>query len=143
MDNKIFFQMSYGVYITSTMDGDRPTGCVTNSIMQITAEPATVAVSVNHNNYTNECIERTGKFAFSILSEHSNPSLIGTFGFQSGKDTDKFSQVDYEMAGGLPVIKDSCGYVVCRVIDKWRQLPIRYFSERLWTLLSMTVPLRR
>ena len=52
MNIQTFFQLNYGVYITTTLDGERPVGCVTNSIMQITAEPATFAVSVNHNNYT-------------------------------------------------------------------------------------------
>ena len=117
MNTMIFRDMSYGVYVTTSLDGNRPVGCITNSIMQITSDPATIAVSVNHNNYTNSCIDKSGKFAFSILSENSDPSLIGTFGFQSSKENDKFEGVDYELAAGLPVIKDSCGYVVCRVID--------------------------
>ena len=45
------------------------------------------------------------KFAFSILSEKSDPGIIGTFGFHSGKDTDKFADVAYEMAEGMPVVK--------------------------------------
>lgn len=118
MDTTIFRSMSYGVYIVSTMDGERPTGCVANSIMQITSSPATIAISINHDNYTNGCIERTGKFAFSILAEKSDPGLIGTFGFQSGRDADKFQSVDYEMVQGVPVVKLTCGYVVCKVIDK-------------------------
>lgn len=118
MNINIFRKMSYGVYIASSMDKDRPTGCTVNSIMQITSDPATIAISVNHNNFTNSCIEKTGKFAFSILSEDSNPELIGTFGFQSGRDNDKFKNVDYEMVEGVPVVKDSAGYVVCEVIDK-------------------------
>ena len=105
MNTMIFRDMSYGVYVTTSMDGNRPVGCITNSIMQITSDPATIAVSVNHDNYTNSCIDKTGKFAFSILSEKSDPSIIGTFGFHSCRDTDKFSNVDYEMAAGLPVIK--------------------------------------
>lgn len=118
MNKNIFRSMSYGVYVTSTMDGERPTGCIANSIMQITSEPATVAVSVNHDNYTNACMEKSGMFAFSILSEGSDPGLIGTFGFQSGKEIDKFADVDYEIIEGMPVVKDSCGYVVCRIVDK-------------------------
>ena len=62
MNIQTFFQLNYGVYITTTLDGERPVGCVTNSIMQITAEPATFAVSVNHDNYTHDCMERTGSF---------------------------------------------------------------------------------
>lgn len=118
MDINVFRSMSYGVYIVSAMDGERPTGCVANSIMQITVSPATVAVSMNHDNYTNGCIEKSGKFAFSILAEDSDAGLIGNFGFQSGKDVDKFEHVDYEMIQGVPVIKHTCGYVVCKVIDK-------------------------
>lgn len=118
MDAMIFRKMSYGVYILTAMDGERPTGCTVNSVMQITSEPATVAISVNHENYTNGCIERSGKFAFNILSERSDPSLIGTFGFQSGKDVNKFDGLAWEETDGVPVLKGTNGYVVCKVINK-------------------------
>ena len=118
MNIDIFRDMSYGVYIVSTMDGERPTGCVANSIMQVTVNPATVAVSINHDNYTNECIEKSGVFSFSILAEKSDERLIGNFGFQSGKTVDKFANVDYEMVQGVPVVKQTCGYVVCKVVNK-------------------------
>ena len=118
MDTKIFRKMSYGVYVVGTMDGERPTGCVANSIMQITSSPATIAASINHDNYTNSCIEKCGYFSFSILAENSPADLIGTFGFQSGKDVNKFDGVDYELAQGVPVLKNTCGYVVCKVINK-------------------------
>ena len=118
MDTKVFRSMSYGVYVVGSMDGDRPVGCIANSIMQITSSPATVAVSLNHDNYTNGCVAKSGVFSFSILGQKSDPGLIGGFGFRSGRDTDKFEGVEYRMAGGCPVIEDSCGYVVCRMIDR-------------------------
>ena len=61
MNKNTFRNLSYGVYIISTLDGERPTGCVANSAMQITSSPASIAVSINHDNYTNACIEKTGK----------------------------------------------------------------------------------
>lgn len=118
MDISVFTKMSYGVYVVSALDHGRPTGCVANSIMQVTVEPVTVAVSMSNHNYTYQCIEESGKFGFSILSEQADPALIGTFGFRSGKDMDKFAGVDYELIEGVPVLKDSCGYVVCRVADR-------------------------
>lgn len=118
MNTNIFRKLSYGVYVISTWDNGRPTGCTANSAMQITSSPATIAVSVNHDNYTNHCIAETGKFAVSILSEESDPSIIGTFGFWSGKDTDKFDKVQYSVKDFMPVIDDSCGYIVCNVIDR-------------------------
>lgn len=118
MNKKVLRSLSYGVYITAAMDSQRPTGCVTNSVMQITSSPATVAVSVNHDNYTNGCIQKSGMFSVSVLAVDSDSSLIGRFGFQSGKDVDKFQGIPYETVEGVPVINDGCGYVVCRVIDK-------------------------
>lgn len=118
MNKNVFRNLSYGVYVVSTLDGERNTGCVANSIMQITSSPATIAVSMNHDNYTNSCIQSTGKFAVSILSEASASSLIGQFGFQSGKDVDKFDGIDFSVKEGLPVLNDCCGYIVCKVIDK-------------------------
>lgn len=118
MNTNIFRNMSYGVYIVGATDNGRPTGCIANSIMQITSSPATIAVSINHDNYTNKCIKETGLFSFSILSEDSPADLIGTFGFQCGKDIDKFANVEYELVEGAPVVKNTCGYVVCKVIDK-------------------------
>jgi len=118
INNNTFRNLSYGVYIISTLDGERPTGCVANSVMQITSSPATIAVSMNHDNYTNSCIEKTGQFAVSVLTEQSDPGLIGKFGFQSGKDVNKFDGVDALEKEGISVISDACGYLVCKVINK-------------------------
>lgn len=113
-----FRKLSYGVYLISSLDGNRPTGCIANSAMQITSEPASIAISINHNNYTNSCIEKSGKFAISILSEQTDPGIIGTFGFQSGRDINKFEAVSCRMVEGLPVIEDACAYILCQVVDK-------------------------
>lgn len=118
MNKNVFRNLSYGVYVVSTADGERPTGCIANSAMQITSSPATIAVSMNHDNYTNSCIEKSGKFALSILSEQSDPGIIGQFGFQSGKDVNKFDSVKHTIKEGIAVVDDSCGYIVCKVIDK-------------------------
>lgn len=118
MNSNVFRSLSYGVYIIGTMDGERKVGCTANSAMQITSQPATIAISINHNNYTNSCIEKSGKFSISILSVKSESSLIGTFGFQSSKDVDKFTDVANQIVEGVPVVLDGNGYIVCRVINK-------------------------
>lgn len=118
MNPNAFRKLSYGVYVISTWDNGRPTGCTANSAMQITSDPATIAISINHNNYTNKCIAENGRFAISILSEESDPSIIGTFGFQSGENVNKFDSVAYEIRGNMPVVKDACAFISCEVIDK-------------------------
>ncbi len=117
MNSTAFHQLSYGVYLCTAWDEGRPTGCVANSAMQITATPATVAISINHLNYTNECIKKTGYFAVCVLAEDVDPLLIGKFGFSSGRDTDKFDGVKYSVRGKMPVVDDCCAYFSCKVVS--------------------------
>ena len=112
MNKKVLRNLSYGVYAVSALGENRMSGCIANSIMQITSSPATLAVSMNHDNYTHECIEKSGMFAVSILSEKTDPNIISQLGFQSSRDVDKF------MKHNIAVVDDACGYLVCKVIDK-------------------------
>ena len=85
--------------------------------MQITSSPSVIAVSINHDNYTNKCIKEKNTFAVSILKEDSNPNIIGEFGFKSSKDVNKFENIDYKLEDDMPIINDSCGYFICKVIN--------------------------
>ena len=60
---------------------------------------------------------RGGRFSISILTEDSDPALIGTFGFHSSRDTDKFKDIRFEMQDGLPIIQDASGFIICKLID--------------------------
>lgn len=117
MDLTALYSMSYGVYIVTSWDNGRPVGCTANCAAQITATPATVMVSINKDNYTNKCIFDCGYFALSVLSEKSNPEIIGRFGFNSSKNFDKFADTPYEIKNALPIISDACAYIVCKVIN--------------------------
>lgn len=118
MDLKVLHQLSYGMYILSASDRGRPVGCVINTCIQITSENPTVAISVNKNNYTYEVIQREKRFALSILSEDTNPNLIASFGFSSGKERDKYEGFSYEMREGLPyILENTCGLLICEVVS--------------------------
>jgi flavin reductase (DIM6/NTAB) family NADH-FMN oxidoreductase RutF/rubredoxin len=119
MDISALYDLSYGVYLVTAMDGDRPTGCIANSIMQITSDPVTIALSMNHDNYTHGCISKTGRFAVSILPQDAAPALIGRFGFRCGRDFDKFEGIRFRMANGTPLPEAGmCGHLVCEVTDR-------------------------
>lgn len=120
MDITALFNLSYGLYVVSSKDGDRNVGCVVNSIFQVTSSPATLAISINKDNYTNQCVLKTGRFAVSILAENAGNNIIATFGFSSSRDKDKFESVEYFVTeSGLPVLNEGvCSYLECKVIDK-------------------------
>ena len=89
MDNTALFNLSYGVYVITTWGEGKATGCTANAAMQITSSPATIAISINHDNYTNKCIKDTGIFAVNILGESVDPIIIGSFGFKSGSNLER------------------------------------------------------
>lgn len=118
MDKNVLRNLSYGVYVVTSTYNKKNAGCIANSIMQITSNPVTIAISMNHDNHTNKIISCSNFFAISILKETTNPKIIGEFGFKTSKDTNKFKDVKHKLIEKIPVINDSCGYIICKVIDK-------------------------
>lgn len=92
--SNVIFKFSYGLFVLSAKDGDKDCGCIINTAMQATAEPFKVSIAVNKLNYTHDMIKKTGKFNVSFLSEDADFDLFKTFGFQSGRDVDKFEGFD-------------------------------------------------
>ena len=116
--DKAIFKLSYGMYVLGTTAEDlMPTGCIVNTAFQITSDPQTVAVSVNYNNFTNVCIKNTREFTLSVLSEMTDQSVIGRFGFASGRDTNKFDGIKYKtVMNHMPVLTENiCAWLHCQV----------------------------
>jgi rubredoxin/flavin reductase (DIM6/NTAB) family NADH-FMN oxidoreductase RutF len=97
---------SYGLYIvTSHLDG-RLNGQITDALMQVTAFPPRVAVSIAKNELTHEFIAKSGVFAATILERETDLPYIGLFGFRSGREVDKLSQVQYRTGEtGCPIVQ--------------------------------------
>ncbi len=81
MDTTALFKLGYGLYVIGTELDGAAAGCTANTVMQITSEPAQIAVGLNKNNYTNEMIQKSGKLTVSILDKTADMNLIGNFGF--------------------------------------------------------------
>lgn len=91
LDPTALFTLSYGLYVLTAREGGRDLGCIVNTVTQMTENPTRIAVSVNKQNFTNEVIQRTGLFNVSVLTEAAPMDLFRHFGFQSGRDVDKFA----------------------------------------------------
>lgn len=118
MDKKVFRDVSYGMYIVSSRMGNVEAGCVINTFCQINSIAPLISISLNKDNYTNEIIKKSRRFAVSIISNDTSKEVIGKFGYHSSRDVDKFEGTDYELVEEMPVIKEnSCGYVICEVSD--------------------------
>lgn len=91
MNNKTMHKLSYGLFVLTAKEGDKDNGCIVNTAIQLTSEPQMISVAVNKNNLTCDMIKNTRKLTVSILSEKAEFSLFKRFGFQSGRDVDKFA----------------------------------------------------
>lgn len=120
MNSKAFYRISYGLYIVSSRKGDRLNGQIANTVFQISAEPATVAVSINKQNLTNEFIKESKLFTVSVLAQDAPLSLVGQFGFKSGREADKFAGVGYAVTeNGLPyVTENTLAYLEAKVVQE-------------------------
>ena len=119
MNPKILRNLSYGLYAIGVKGKDGPSACIVNTVIQVTStSPAIVAISMNHNNYSHQCICENGVFTVSVLSEDTSGTVIGALGFNSGRDVNKLSNVRHKvLAEGVPVIKENtCCWFLCRVV---------------------------
>ncbi len=121
MNIESYFKISYGLYIVSTQYGNKKGGYIANTLFQVTATPPQFAISCNKDNYTTSLIKESGLFGFSVLSEKASPSLIGNFGYKSGRDTDKFEGVHYFSGkSGIPIVTDSSvAWFECKVTQSY------------------------
>ncbi len=93
-DPSAMFKLTYGLFVLTAREGDKDNGCIVNTVSQLTSSPNRVTVAVNKANYTHDMILRTGEFNASILTEDVPFELFRHYGFQSGRDVDKFEGVE-------------------------------------------------
>lgn len=111
---KITRKITQGVYVLTTHGG----GCVVDAVSRASAgEQPLITIAVAKTNHSHKLLQENDRFALSVLGENVDPEIIQVFGFNSSKDIDKFEKVSTMDVEGVPVIKDSLGYMVCEKVD--------------------------
>jgi flavorubredoxin/flavin reductase (DIM6/NTAB) family NADH-FMN oxidoreductase RutF len=96
VNTKAFNKLSYGVEVLTTAVDGKDYGCIINSASQAASgDPKKVTISVISRNYTCDMIRKSGRFNVSILTEEAPYSLFQRFGFQSGREADKFADLSW------------------------------------------------
>lgn len=113
-------KISYGLYILSSCNkGGKVNAMIINSLIQVTAEPAQILISVNKESLTCEYIKESGVFAAMPVNTSADMPFIGNFGFRTGRDFDKFQKVSYEKGeNGCPVVRKNTSAVYEAVVNK-------------------------
>ena len=110
INTKALYKASYGLYLLSAKNDEQDNACIINTFLQITSNnPCTCVISVNKQNFTNEIISKTEKFNLSILNVETQFELFKRFGYQSGREVNKFEDFNgfSRSANGLLYLNDS------------------------------------
>ncbi|HWJ02935.1 MAG TPA: flavin reductase [Verrucomicrobiae bacterium] len=111
------FKISYGLYIITSVNGEKINGQCANTAFQITSEPPRIAIGINKNNYTHEFIQASGVVGVNILGQQGH-DLVRNFGYRSGRDGDKFAGIAFRKGTtGVPILAGAIGYIEGKVID--------------------------
>lgn len=94
MDKKAMYKLSYGLFVLTAKDEEKDNGCIINTAIQASSMPNQLSICVNKANLTHDMIVKTGKFTVSVISQDAGFDLFKHFGFQSGKDVDKFKNFE-------------------------------------------------
>ncbi|MBO4808927.1 MAG: flavin reductase [Lachnospiraceae bacterium] len=110
MNTKAMYKLSYGLFVCTAVRGEKKNGCIINTAIQVASEPNTISIAVNKANYTHDMIKETGVCNISVISQEAKFDLFKHFGFQSGRDVDKFADYpasSYKTAeNGVPYITE-------------------------------------
>ena len=90
-DMTALFNIGYGLYVITCNDGKKDNGLIVNTVTQVTNTPNRLAVTVNKENYSHHVIKQTGKMNINCLTVDAPFSVFEKFGFQSGRNVDKFA----------------------------------------------------
>ena len=102
---KALFNIGYGLYVVTSKDGNKDNACIVNAVTQLTDKPLQVAVTINKANLTHDMVKKSGLCNISCLSVDAPFKVFEDYGFRSGRDVDKFEEVEIaRSSNGLPVI---------------------------------------
>lgn len=114
MDKKTMYNLTYGLFVLTSQDEGKDSGCIINTAGQVTSEPNRISIAVNKANFTHDLVKKSGIFNVSILSQEASFETFKRFGFQSGRQVDKFADYPHcrRSANGLYYVTEGTnGYI--------------------------------
>ena len=106
MDKNALFKLSYGLFVLTAKQDGKDNGCIINTVQQVTSDPMRISVTVNKANLTHDMVLSTGEFNVSVLTEDAVFWIFQHYGFQSGRDVDKFANLpEARTANGIRFVE--------------------------------------
>ncbi|MBQ8885301.1 MAG: flavin reductase [Clostridia bacterium] len=121
-DLTALFNIGYGLYVVTSNDGKKDNGLIVNTVTQVTNTPNRIAVTINKENYSHHVIKQTGKMNINCLSTDAPFAVFERFGFQSGRNVDKFEDIE-------PLRSDNGLAFLPRYINSFMSLKVEQYID--------------
>lgn len=121
-DLTALFNIGYGLYVVTSNDGKKDNGLIVNTVTQVTNTPNRIAVTINKDSYSHHIIKQSGIMNINCLSEDAPFSIFETFGFVSGRNTDKFANI-------TPLRSDNGLAFLPRYINSFMSLKVEQYVD--------------
>ena len=121
-DMSALFNIGYGLYVITSNDGKKDNGLIVNTVTQVTNTPNRLAVTINKENYSHHVIKQTGKMNINCLTVDAPFSVFEKFGFQSGRNVDKFADC-------TPLRSDNGLAFLPRYINSFMSLAVEQYVD--------------
>ena len=121
-DLTALFKIGYGLYVVTSNDGKKDNGLIVNTVTQVTSTPNRIAVTINKQNYSHHIIKQTGVMNINCLTVDAPFSVFEKFGFQSGRNVDKFE-------GCTPLRSDNGLVFLPRYINSFMSLKVEQYVD--------------
>ncbi len=121
-DLTALFNIGYGLYVITSNDGKKDNGLIVNTVTQVTNTPNRIAVTINKENYSHHVIKQTGIMNVNCLTTNAPFSVFEKFGFQSGRNADKFENCE-------PLRSDNGLVFLPRHINSFMSLKVEQYVD--------------
>ncbi|MBR6754693.1 MAG: flavin reductase [Clostridia bacterium] len=121
-DMSALFKIGYGLYVVTSNDGKKDNGAIVNTVTQVTNTPNRIAVTINKANYSHHIIKQTGIMNINCLSTEAPFSVFEKFGFESGRNVDKFAECE-------PLRSDNGLVFLPRYINSFMSLKVEQYVD--------------
>ncbi len=121
-DLSALFNIGYGLYVVTSNDGKKDNGLIVNTVTQVTSVPNRIAVTINKENYSHHVIKQTGKMNINCLTVDAPFKVFEVFGFQSGRNVDKFADCE-------PLRADNGLVFLPRYINSFMSLKVEQYVD--------------
>lgn len=121
-DLTALFNIGYGLYVITSNDGKKDNGLIVNTVTQVTNTPNRIAVTINKENYSHHVIKQSGVMNINCLSEDAPFAVFEKFGFQSGRNVNKFENCE-------PLRSDNGLIFLPRFINSFMSLKVEQYVD--------------